>query len=641
MAWSTIYVSKTGSDASSDPSNIGTPYATIKKANQNLNQGGTIYVRGGTYYTGVIADPSTGTGTWASLPSGVDANNYTTIQSYAQEPVIFSVNNSAHTQVCEFWNKTFIKFQDIAFNGDSTTIHALRSYNCNDIEVVGCELYNSALGYLKNGFGHRINIRQCTFHDMIATTNNPAYGSNAIYFGSGGDSSDCVIEKSLFYNIGRVPIQIQPSGGPTNIHQFDRFIIRYNTMYNFNTYTGGSVVIYLVAGYQSQIYYNLIYGQNTTADVFNGMIDIAIKVDDATGTARGDVSVLNNTVHGSKGYGISFRGGTGHICRNNIALEHTLGNLYDPDSRATKSNNVTSGTAADIWENPINYSTNTSPETRDYTPKAAASTVIDQGVAVGIAFDIFGTIIPQGPAPDVGAVERAEAGIWSAGAQNPGGAWSDSTLSGYSVRQLIKGSIISANATAIRVILQGRTDAAYTITKMAIVERDGATLDGVDGTHTEITFGDTYAAGVTVPQGGQAISDDIAVTIDETKDYFITWYASASVGVYFTGGSTSSAWLVNSDIAATIDWGAQSPSPIRTHVYDILRIEETVAPAPAASAPTVGSPGVVIVEPGTPKNLSIVLVDQDYDITSSTVLSTKSPLTITQSGSATIDIYTG
>lgn len=251
---------------------------------------------------------------------------------------------------------------------------------------------------------------------------------------------------------------------------------------------------------------------------------------------------------------------------------------------------------------------------------AIGGTTFNEVPSVTISQDITGVVRPQGPFVDQGPHEYTAGGgegggstVWAASSQIPSSSWLDSGFTGLSVRVLIKNANITEDASAIRVVLKGRASSAYTVTKVSIVERDGSGLDAV-GTITNVTFGSTWAAGVTVPQNGQATSDDISFALDNTKDHFITYYASGSVGAVRSGTGTDSTWFVSGDIAGTADWEGQTIASSWPHIYGVLLIEEADSPEPGTDAPVIGHTSPYTAVAGVYLSVPLVISDGDSDV---------------------------
>ena len=138
----------------------------------------------------------------------------------------------------------------------------------------------------------------------------------------------------------------------------------------------------------------------------------------------------------------------------------------------------------------------------------------------------------------------------------------------------------------MQVTLRGRSSGSYTVENLSLVQRDGATLNGV-GPLTPVTFGG--ASSVTVPAGGTVTSDPISFSLTAGQDVFLTfWVPLGSAGVYRDGGTETAAWYVNgTDVSGVVDWTSLTLSGTKTHVYDAELVE--VSPAPDTTAPVLNT----------------------------------------------------
>ena len=175
-------------------------------------------------------------------------------------------------------------------------------------------------------------------------------------------------------------------------------------------------------------------------------------------------------------------------------------------------------------------------------------------------------VIPSGPLPVIS---------WSSDVQNAAGRWANSGWANRSFRILLKGSAITTTGSTVQLTLRGRTSGSYTVQRVSLVQRDGTTLNGVDSTRAEVTFGGTWDAGVTVPAGGFITSDPIAFDLASGQDVFLTyWVPADEPTVYRNGGSGTSAWTISgNDQSKTIDWQGLSFSETRSHVYMADQLE--------------------------------------------------------------------
>jgi len=442
------------------------------------------------------------------------------------------------------------------------------------------------------------------------------------------------------WDLGALGVQVQPA---TSVAQFYRHIVRRNRIWDSNKRsTGSGASIYFTRGVDSQCYQNIIWAQSANSSLFHGAIDVAI-----TPNYAGNVAVYNNLVHGTKRWAYSFRGGgtvagKKHQFYNNFAYDFGT-NAGEPYYKIEGSavGNVEMGNNISTLSTAIaNHFVNPSDATlanRDYHSKAGGD-LVNAGVTVGLSFDFDGVIIPQQDIPDVGPYEflADDQGVWSASAQNTTGSWATSSRSGQSARCILEGAYITA-ATTVRMVLHGALTGSYTMEHVTIGNRDTG-WDIVDGSVVNVTFGGTWAAGVTVNVGETVYSDNITFTTAPGQDLLVTYYGPNSIGVYFNGGLNDSSRVVAGDESQTLDWAGLTPLWTGQDIYNLIRLEEVVDPI-TQSAPSVGVALSQIVVKGIPKNLGVLLSDQDSNIVEATAQSTKSPLNITPSGAAVIDLY--
>jgi len=176
---------------------------------------------------------------------------------------------------------------------------------------------------------------------------------------------------------------------------------------------------------------------------------------------------------------------------------------------------------------------------------------------------------------DSSAAPQVPLPAWAAASQQSGGSWGDSGWQNRSLRVRVDGSTITRSGDTCYLTLQGRSSGSYIANRVSLVRRDGSTLDGVDETFTQVTFGGSWDAGATVPAGGTITSDPISFDLIEGQDIFVTyWLASGQPSVYLTGGSQLTTWTVPGvDHTATIDWAALNPPNNNNHIYAGLQIE--------------------------------------------------------------------
>jgi len=169
--------------------------------------------------------------------------------------------------------------------------------------------------------------------------------------------------------------------------------------------------------------------------------------------------------------------------------------------------------------------------------------------------------------------------LWSAQAQNAGGSWANSGWSNNSYRVLIEGSKIATGGSNIVLKLLGRTSGEYKLNRVSLVARDGTTLNGIDGTFQQVTFGGSWDEGVTVPENTTISSDPVSFNLAPSEDVFLTFWGPAGYPTtYRTGGTVSQSWIVDgTDYSSTIDWEGLSISRERNYIYCAHSIEAMVS----------------------------------------------------------------
>jgi concanavalin A-like lectin/glucanase superfamily protein/Big-like domain-containing protein len=222
------------------------------------------------------------------------------------------------------------------------------------------------------------------------------------------------------------------------------------------------------------------------------------------------------------------------------------------------------------------------------------------------------TVSNTSPPPGGGAPVTA----WTAVAQHPSGSWNNSSWDNRSFRILLAGSAITTNGATVQLTLQGRTSGNYTVQRVSLVRRDGTTLNGVDSTHRQLTFGGTWNAGVTVPAGGTITSDPIPFDLLTGQDVFVTyWVPAGNPTVYRNGGTNAVAWTIpGTDQSAAIDWGNLSTSATSQNIYvagslDVLPSSggDTTAPTITLTAPSAGTvSGTVTVSASASDTVGVV-----------------------------------
>lgn len=630
-----------------DGATLGNAWETAIYTFTNVGASNTAIFSGTSGGVFDIARPSTA----CPIPSG-SAGNPTIITDNADGTVTF--NHPGTSNRFGFFNfttgaaKSYISWigtsrgsivLDAEFQpnaGSMFYFHNPINQNGN-FQVKNLDMRNCYHSTILGGQCPDVDIASCDIHDNEPESLNNQPQNHGVY----ASGPRLLVHDCTIYNVSGWGIHCYSSSSPN--HPGRKFY--GNTIYN-NGYgaagtsdDNGSGIVVAEGG--AEIYNNVIFNngghgidtwRNTTVTIYhntvhsNGKWGINVGLT-GTGTSCTGTLVKNN---------ISIGNGDGDLLVANNAVNTTISWNRFGTAAITNSgvNTITSGNAysqdiAAICTDP----THATLASRNYQLKAGSpaigATTTNEVPPVGVTTDRVGVVRPQGAFVDQGAYEfttgTGSAFIWEAVVQN-GSSWFDSGNTNNSVRCLVKGSVTTAGAAAIKVFFRGRSDAAYTITKVSIVERDGSTLDGVDGTNTQITFGSTWAAGGTVPQNGELFSDDIAFALDDAKDYFVTYYASGSVGPGILGGSSDGVWRVAGDSAATIDWSGLTLVGTHLGTYGLFYIEEVDDPAPPSDAPILGHsspylavagvylPGVIAITDGDNDAVSVAMVGTDLII---------------------------
>ena len=216
--------------------NITEPWCSIRRANSELQEGDTVYIRGGIYQDantgGAIINP------WNSGTPG----NYITYQNYGNETVILTnTNNSVHAINLD--SKSYIKIDGIdaqtpikywvylhSKDGSECSYNIIQ--NCNFNETTS-SVYAGILiggGTTNPGNSHHNIIRNCTFYGKT----DPA-DSIMIRYGA----SYNLVENCTFNEASHVSVELQSAATATCHHNIIRNNIIRNTLHTcINVYGG-------------------------------------------------------------------------------------------------------------------------------------------------------------------------------------------------------------------------------------------------------------------------------------------------------------------------------------------------------------------------------------------------------------------
>lgn len=164
--------------------------------------------------------------------------------------------------------------------------------------------------------------------------------------------------------------------------------------------------------------------------------------------------------------------------------------------------------------------------------------------------------------------------VWSAEAQQGGSSWAHSGWEPGTFRLLLKGAHVTGHASKISLTFRGRSSGSYTLRGVSIAKRDGESLNIIKDTWTELTFGGTWADGVTLPAGDWAASDTVEFDLRPGEDLFLTFRADHSTLYLNPNHPETSAWFVpNADHSTLKQWEGLSIPETRGFLYAVSEIQ--------------------------------------------------------------------
>ena len=190
---------------------------------------------------------------------------------------------------------------------------------------------------------------------------------------------------------------------------------------------------------------------------------------------------------------------------------------------------------------------------------------------------------------------------WQATAQTGESPWANSEWTNRTFRILLQGEHITTSGPTVQLTLRGRAAEAYTVQRVSLVRRDKETLNGVERTRQEVTFGRSWDAGVTVPAGQVVTSDPVPFELKAGEDVFVTyWVSEGQPTVYRPGGSGTTAWtILGTDQSLTSDWEGLGITETRSHVYVVERLDVIPAGHKVENPPriTIAPTNVTVMPP--------------------------------------------
>jgi|GEM_PF-980498 len=369
-AGNTYYVATTGSDT--NPGTETQPFRTLARGVSVLAPGDTLYVKSGTYAESLEDN----------IPGGSSWSAPVTVAAYPGHTVTLKPNPGAEFVLHFQGPQQYIVIDGLIIDAINTTYDAVKitgggeaSGPAHHIRLIRSEVKNSpGQGVQTSWFADFNEFINSNFHDNGLKTDDPGH-THAFYI----STSNNLIEGSVISNNNTgygVHIYEEEGGRRANNN-----IVRNNRIFANGYATGGAGII-MGSGDGNTAYNNLIYGnaQGIKVAYFNPL----------------NTTVYNNTIYNNTGYGIEVESDSKNVVvRNNIFYANGGPEIQDYGVGSVTDHNLV-GTDPKF----VNAAAG------DFRVQSG-SPAIDAGITVsGVTTDIFGTPRPQGPAYDLGAVER-------------------------------------------------------------------------------------------------------------------------------------------------------------------------------------------------------------------------------------------
>lgn len=380
-AWATtFYVDKAGSNGNScATAQSATPAnakLTIAAGMACLASSDTLIVRAGTYVESLV-DPTVAAGT-----SGA----YTTIQRNGSDVVKIQPSSGQFALGMASANYHHIKFDGIWFDGSNCS-------SCSHVIMLtwgGAGPSNATHDLLFT------NVTVTSIDNSSTSKNcvNVTGAGNGIVFSGGevfnciyafywatpggaGEGSGGIIERMYIHDIFDFGIHVYSDFGGIN-----DIVVQDNYIYNTARRASCSGAVILSGGARHIARRNVV-------NKVRGSCGSGIIIHYGATAAK----VYKNSVYDAQLDGIEISaGGSSVLVHDNISLGSGGQNLNDLVG-ATKSHNITSGTATNFWVDPVNG---------NFSLLSTAATAIDAGLT-----PIGGTAVAfNGSAPEIGVTER-------------------------------------------------------------------------------------------------------------------------------------------------------------------------------------------------------------------------------------------
>ena len=457
ISWSqtTYHVAVNGSDASGNGT-LGNPYATIQKAEQQVQPGDTVYVHEGTYRNSDFNDGDIweGNNLLSITANGTDSNPIT-FSPYPGDNVILEFDG---TYAVIIRNSSYITFTGFEIKGIGDQITQMEADNAwglykDDLGVIhdlaeelGIDINNPALEGLEvpkpsapdiskpnyyNGRGivanssHHITISNCIVRDVPSSaircqqsdyttiTGNTVF--NNTFWTTQGVGAITVAEATPTPS-GDTSNEVKIILEKNNVHHNENRLISWNPGKTFvKMVIDEGTGLFLTRNRDTYSNGYILIANNISA--YNGASGIVSHFTDRVIIEHNTVfknGVTNNSAAG----GIGINNTDNVIIRNNISYaepDHwAMGTLANPNTNLSSYNNLLyNENGSEAIHN--NLSTGwaeanplfTDANIADYT-LTASSSAIDSGSTLGSQADDFEGNLRSDGTPDIGAFEYSE-----------------------------------------------------------------------------------------------------------------------------------------------------------------------------------------------------------------------------------------
>lgn len=335
-------------------------YSTWASALAAESPNDNIYGRGAEYTEGISDTIASGT--------GPGFTNTTKLIGWPSEQVILKPNTQVGSACALHLGNTrnHIEVQNIIFDADLCTAGAATRVGSSSQPSPRPSYIRFRQVTAKNSVntGLLAAADNLEVYDSIYQNNGDSANDHGIYWSAGANG---IFQRNQFLGNSGTGIQFYPTSTQATFE------------YNFCKDNGGVCVA--MGGDHETIRYNIMVAKSSNTRV--------IQLSTGSQTVGGSVVAHNVFYRAGTASGTGFlktRSGTMTVA-NNIAIGFTTG-FSDTSSTWTQIDNLSSGTATDLW---------TDPASDDFTLKAG-SAAINGGTDIGLAF--------CSTAPDQGAFER-------------------------------------------------------------------------------------------------------------------------------------------------------------------------------------------------------------------------------------------